>query len=326
MKAIVMHAFGGPEQLKFEETPVKTPSAEQVLVDVAAAGVNFMDTGTRKGYSAGRVPLPVTPGVEGAGAVVAVGSSVTKFRVGDRVSWCFNYGSYAPQILVGEDSLVPIPEGVDFETAASIMMQGLTALHFATESYCIKAGDTALVHAAAGGVGLLLTQIIKNSGGRVIGRVSNKDKVKIAKASGADEVIVSKSGHFADDVLRLTGGDGVQVVYDGSGAETFNDSVRCVTYNGTLALFGPLMDPTPPIDIYTMPKSIHLTYPSVIDFIRTPERLSHHSAQLFDWVREGKLKVNIARRYPLAEAAQAHRDLESRRTTGKLLLIPERSI
>ena len=173
---------------------------------------------------------------------------------------------------------------------------------------------------------MLLTQLVTLLGGRVIGRVSSADKVDLAKAAGAEHVIVSKTGQFADEVLRLTNGEGVQAVYDGSGAETFKESVRSLTYDGTLVLFGPLMHPMAPIDIYRLPKSIHLTYPSVMDFARTPQRLAKHSAQLFDWVREGKLNVRIGRRYPLAEAAQAHADIDSRRTTGKLLLIPDRSL
>ncbi|MCI1756717.1 MAG: quinone oxidoreductase [Sphingobium sp.] len=234
----------------------------------------------------------------------------------------FAWGSYASQLIAPAEALVPLPDDIDFETAASIMMQGLTASHFVFETYAVKPGDTALVHAAAGGVGLMLTQMIKLLGGRVIGRVSSQDKVALAREAGADEVIVSRSGEFADEVLRLTGGNGVQVVYDGSGAETFQDSLRSLDYHGVLALFGPMMEPTPPVQIYTLPKSVLLSYPTVQDHVRTREALVSRSGQIFKWVQEGKLKVRIGKRYPLAEAAQAHTDLQSRATTGKLLLIP----
>jgi NADPH2:quinone reductase len=322
MKAIILRAFGGPEELKYEEVTAKTPGPGQVLVDVAAAGVNFMDIGTRKGMIT-QVNLPMTPGVEGAGRVVAVGSGVTGFSTGDRVAWVFNWGTYTTQMIIPEARLVPLPDDIDFETAAGIMMHGLAASNFALECYAVKPGDVALVHAAAGGVGNVLTQIIKLLGGRVIGRVSSAEKVAFAKAAGAEDVIVSKAGDFADQVLRLTEGQGVQAVYDGSGPETFEGSVRSLAYHGTLVLFGPLTgSPTPPIQIYSMPKSINLTYPSIGDFVRTPERLATYSAQLFSWIRAGKIKVNIGHRYPLAEAAQAHRDIESRGTTGKIVLIP----
>jgi len=322
MKAIVIRAYGGPEVMKLDDVELGAPGAGEALVDVAVSGVNFMDTGTRRGYTKAMHTLPMTPGVEGAGTVVAVGDGVTNVKAGDRVAWFFAWGSYAQQVIAPATQLAPLPDDIDFETAASVMMQGLTASCFVSESYEIEPGRVALVHAAAGGVGLLLTQIIKLLGGRVIGRVSSEEKVAAAKSAGAEAVIVSKTAGFSDEVLRLTDGRGVDVVYDGTGAEGFADSVRSLDYFGTLVAFGPLMDRIPPIDIFSLPKNIKITYPSVVSAIRTNDQLLRYSAQLFDWVRSGRLKAQIGHRYPLAEAAQAHIDIESRRTSGKLLLLP----
>jgi NADPH2:quinone reductase len=322
MKAIVMTAHGGPEVLKIDDIEIGRPEPGQVLADIAFAGVNFMDTGTRRGI-AGATDLPFTPGVEGAGTVLAVGEGVIQVKPGDRVAWYYVWKSYAQQVLAPADQLVPLPDDIDFETAASLMMQGLTASHFVLESHAVKPGDVALVHAAAGGVGQMLSQMIRKLGGTVIGRVSNAEKVAQAKAAGANEVIVDREGKFADEVLRLTNGRGVNVVYDGTGVEGFEDSVRSLDYHGSLVLFGPLTGPTmQPINIWRMPKSIKLTYPAVMHHARTREALVAHSAQLFEWVRSGDLKVHIGRHYPLAEAVQAHIDIESRNTTGKLLLRP----
>ena len=323
MKAIVMTAHGGPEVLRLQDVEVGKLGPGEALVDIAAAGVNFMDTGTRRGFPGGKTDLPLTPGVEGAGRVAAVSEGVTNVRVGDRVAWYFAWGSYAEQVIAPADQLVPLPDDIDFETAAGLMMQGLTASNFVFESHVVKPGDTALIHAAAGGVGLLLTQLVRLLGGMVIGRVSNAGKVALAKEAGANHVIVDGAGKFADQVLRLTDGVGVQVVYDGTGAESFEDSLRVVDFHGTLALYGPLFDqPMPPFNLWRLPKSIKMTYPIVMHHVRTRDRLIKYSTQLFDWVRAGKLKVKIGHRYPLAHAAQAHSDIHSRRTTGKLLLLP----
>lgn len=320
MKAIVMTAHGGPEVLALEEIEIGMPGPGEALVKVAVAGVNFMDTGTRRGVS-GVTALPFTPGVEGAGTVLAVGEGVTEVKPGDRVAWYFIWKSYAQQILAPVDQLVPLPDDIDFDTAASLMMQGLTASHFVFESYAVKPGDVALVHAAAGGVGLMLTQMIRKLGGTVIGRVSSADKVALARAAGASEVIVDREGKFADEVLRLTEGRGVDVVYDGTGAEGFGDSIRSLAFQGTLVLFGPLTGPTmDPLNVWSLPRSIKITYPIVMHHVRTRDALLARSRQLFDWVRSGDLKVHVGKRYPLAEAARAHADIESRKTTGKLLL------
>lgn len=239
------------------------------------------------------------------------------------MAWYFVWGSYAEEVIAPIDQLVPLPDDIDFETAAALMMQGLTASNLVFESHMLRPGDTALVHAAAGGVGLLLTQMVRLLGGRVIGRVSNSQKVALAKAAGASDLIVDQSGRFAAEVLRLTGNEGVQVVYDGSGAEGFEDSLAVVDFHGTLALYGPLFDePMPALSIWDLPRSIKITYPVVLDHCRTHERLVTNANRLFDWVRAGELKLTIGKRYALSDAEDAHRDIESRRSTGKLLLLP----
>lgn len=311
MKAIVIEALGGPEQLQLKEILAPKPDPGQALVTIAASGVNYMDIGTREGFRQGNMTLPMTPGVEGAGTIAAVGEGVTSLKIGDRVAWFFVWGSYAEQIVASAEALVPLPNDIDFETAASLMMQGLTASHFVFETYAIKPGDTALVHAAAGGVGLLLSQMIKLLAGRVIGRVSSLDKVEIAKVAGVDEVIVSASGEFADEVLRLTGGEGVHVVYDGAGADTFWGSAASLRYHGVLAYYGLIIKHLEPIDLTDLPKSIHVTFPVVMHHVRNHEALVARTNQLFAWVREGKLKVRIGGCYALADAAQAHRDIQS---------------
>jgi NADPH2:quinone reductase len=324
MKAVVIESHGGPEQLVLKNVQVRAPGAGEVLVQVAAAGVNFMDTGTRRGYPGGPTTLPLTPGVEGAGRVVGVGEGVTALKVGDRVAWYFVWGSYAEQLVAPIEQLVPLPDDIDFETAAGLMMQGLTASNLVFESHILAPGETALVHAAAGGVGLLLTQMVRLLGGRTIGRVSSAEKMSAALEAGADHVIVDPDGTFAEKVLRLTRKVGVQVVYDGTGAASFRDSLEVVDFHGTLALFGPLFEsPMPLINVWDLPRSIKVTYPVVIHHCRTRDRLIRNSTRLFDWVRSGELKVAIGKRYPLADAARAHRDIESRRTIGKLLLLPD---
>ncbi|WP_029625529.1 quinone oxidoreductase family protein [Sphingomonas sp. PAMC 26605] len=321
MKAILIRAHGASDQMRLEELPTPVLGKGQVLVRVAAAGVNFMDTGVVSG-ALQLEPLPLTPGVEGIGRIVALGDGPEEFRVGDRVAWLFAPHSYAEQIAIDVARLVPVPDFVDDASAAGLLMQGITASHFTSESYAIRPGDVALVHAAAGGVGLMLVQIIKLLGGTVIGRVSTEAKAAVAKAAGADHVIVGND-NFADEVLRLTDGEGVHVVYDGAGGDTFQGSLHSLRYHGVLVCFGPLMGRMPLIDVYTLPKSILITYATVGDHVRTRDALLERSAKLFDWVAAGKLKVTIGHRYPLADAAQAHSDLMGRRTTGKLLLVPE---
>jgi NADPH2:quinone reductase len=322
MKAVVMNRTGGPDVLEFVERPETVPASGQVLVEVAAAGVNFMDIGVRQGMAWTETPNPKVLGVEGAGRVLAVGDGVEHFRPGQRVAWVYTPGSYTDRAMVPADALVPIPDGIDDRTAASVMMQGLTASHFATDFYPVQPRDVALVHAAAGGVGLLLTQIIKLRGGHVIGRVSSADKIAVAREAGADHVIVDTEGRFAEEVVRLSGGEGVHVVYDGSGPKTFQASLDSLRRSGTFCWYGPVLGGPGPLDIMSLPKSIKIGYARFFDHIHTPALLRARTGQLFDWIVKGDLKIRIGRVYPLAEAACAHADMESRGTTGKLLLIP----
>src|SRR5467141_2277589 len=322
MRAIVMNGTGGREMLEYVERPDPVPGPGEALVEIAFSGVNFMDIGVRQGMGWTEVPNPKILGVEGAGRVLAVEDSVEGMKPGQRVAWVYAPGSYAQRIAIPAASLVPVPDTIDDRTAASVMMQGLTGSHFATDFYPVQPGDIAFVHAAAGGVGLLLTQIIKLRGGDVIGRVSSEEKVAAAKEAGADHVIVDTEGRFAEEALRLTRGEGVHVVYDGSGPTTFQGSLDVLRRSGTFCWYGPVLGGPGSLDIMSLPKSIKIGYAVFFDHIPTPELLHAHSAQLFDWIAEGKLKVRIGGEYRLADAAKAHADMESRRTTGKLLLVP----
>ena len=322
MRAIVMNGTGGREMLEYVERPDPVPGPGEALVEIAFAGVNFMDIGVRQGVAWTEVPNPKILGVEGVGRLLAVRDGVDDVEPGRRVAWVYAPGSYAQRIVIPAASLVPIPDTIDDRSAASVMMQGLTASHFATDFYPVQPGDVAFVHAAAGGVGLLLTQIIKLRGGHVIGRVSSQEKVATAREVGADHVIVDTEGRFAEQTLRLTRGEGVHVVYDGSGPTTFQGSLDVLRRSGTFCWYGPVLGGPGPLDIMSLPKSIKIGYAVFFDHIPTPELLHAHSAQLFDWIAEGKLKVRIGGEYRLADAAKAHADMESRRTTGKLLLVP----
>jgi NADPH2:quinone reductase len=323
MKAVVMNGTGGREMLEHVEHPDPVVGPGQVLVEIAFAGVNFMDIGVRQGMAWTDTPNPKVLGVEGVGRVVAVGDcGVEGIAPGQRVAWVYAPGSYAERIAIPVASLVPVPDAIDDRTAASVMMQGLTASHFATDFYPVRPGDVAFVHAAAGGLGLLLTQIVKLRGGHVIGRVSSGDKVAAAYEAGADHVIVDAEGRFAEEALRLTAGEGVHVVYDGSGPKTFQGSLDVLRRSGTLCWYGPVLGGPGPLDIMSLPKSIKIGYAVFFDHIPTPKLLRARSARLFEWIIEGKLKVRIGGEYPLAEAPRAHADMESRTTTGKLLLVP----
>jgi NADPH:quinone reductase len=322
MKAIVMNGTGGREMLEHVERPDPVVGPGQALVEIAFAGVNFMDIGVRQGMAWTDTPNPKILGVEGVGRIAAVGDGVEGVSPGQRVAWVYAPGSYAQRIAIPAASLVPVPDAIDDRTAASVMMQGLTASHFATDFYPVQPGDVAFVHAAAGGLGLLLTQIVKLRGGHVIGRVSSDDKVAAAKEAGADHVIVETEGRFAEEALRLTNGEGVHVVYDGSGPKTFQGSLDVLRRSGVFCWYGPVLGGPGPLDIMSLPKSIKIGYAIFFDHIHTPELLRARSAQLFDWITEGKLRVRIGGEYPLADAARAHADMESRKTTGKLLLVP----
>lgn len=321
MKAVTLNGAGGAEVMRYMDVPEPVAGDGQVLVEIAAAGVNFMDIGARRGQVGGAYN-PTILGVEGAGRVLKVGSGVTEFSPGDRVAWTFAPSSYAERVVASADALVKIPDDIDDRTAASVMMQGLTASHFSTDFYPVRQGDIALVHAAAGGLGQILTQIIKLRGGSVIGRVSSKAKVEAAKAAGADHVIVDQAGEFADQVLELTAGRGVDVVYDGSGPSTFQGSLKSLRRSGTLCWYGPVLGGPGALDIMTLPRSVKIGYAVFFDHIHTPELLRKHTRQLFDWIREGSLLIAPATEFTLAEVAAAHAAMEGRATTGKLLLIP----
>jgi NADPH:quinone reductase len=322
MKAVVMNGTGGREMLEHVERPDPVRGPGQALVDIAFAGVNFMDIGVRQGMVWTDMPNPKVLGVEGVGRVVAVGDGVEGIAPGQRVAWVYAPGSYAERIAIPAASLVPVPDAIDDRTAASVMMQGLTASHFATDFYPVQPGDVAFVHAAAGGLGLLLTQIVKLRGGHVIGRVSSDEKVAAANEAGADHIIVDADGRFADEALRLTNGEGVHVVYDGSGPQTFQGSLDVLRRSGVFCWYGPVLGGPGPLNIMSLPKSIRIGYAIFLDHIHTPALLRARSAQLFDWITGGKLRVRIGGEYPLADAARAHADIESRKTTGKLLLVP----
>lgn len=322
MKAVAMMRPGGGDALELGDWPEPVPGPGEALIEVAAAGVNFMDTGVRRGQFWGNMPNPKILGVEGAGRIVATGDGVGDLRVGQRVAWAYAPGSYAERVAIPAGALVPLPDAIDGRTAAAVMMQGITASHFATDFYPVQPGDVALVHAAAGGVGLLLTQIVRIRGGRVIGRVSSKDKIAVVKEAGADHVVVDTEGLFADEVIRLAGGEGVDVVYDGSGPKTFEASLASLRRSGTFCWYGPVLTGSAPIDIASLPRSIKIGFGVFTDHVPTPALLRARANRLFDWIANGKLKVTVGEVYPLAGAARAHADLESRTTTGKLLLIP----
>jgi len=322
MRAIRVHQPGGPEQLRIDEVPTPKPGEEDVLVKIEASGVNFIDVYHRIGLY--KMPLPFTPGMEGAGVVESVGERVIEWHPGDRVAWAMTAGSYAEYAIVPALKLVRVPEGIDTRTAAALMLQGMTAHYLTRSTFPLKSGDTALVHAAAGGAGLLITQLAKNVGARVFGTVSTQAKAKLAKQAGADEVILYTEQDFEAETKRLTHNKGVDVVYDSVGVTTFEKSLNCLRPRGTLVLFGQSSGPVPPFDpgILNQKGSLYLTRPTLGHYVLTREELIWRSDELFTAVLDGKLNVRIDKTYPLAEAAQAHRDLESRKTTGKLLLVP----
>ncbi|WP_046725328.1 quinone oxidoreductase family protein [Streptomyces xiamenensis] len=323
MRAVVVEELGGPEVLQLKECPDPAPGPGELVVDIDFSGINFMDTGTRSGFSVPGNP-PFVPGVEGAGRVTAIGEGVSGFAIGDRVAWAYVHGSYAERIAVPAAQVVPVPDDIPSDTAAATMMQGLTAHHFVTESAPLAEGETALVHSAAGGVGRIVTQLLKLRGARVIGLVSREEKVQAAKAAGADEVLVSSGGDFVDRVKDLTDGEGVHAVFDGGGAATFWSSAEVLRRVGTLVYYGPLIGDIPTVRLFDLPKSIKLTYAVFADHIHNRELLLQHTGDLFDKIREGKLQIDISECYPLGAAEQAHADIESRRTSGKLLLDPSR--
>ncbi len=321
MKAVVMKKVGGTDVMEFVDRPEPVARPGHVVVEVAVAGVNFMDIGVRQGMAWTDIPNPKVLGVEGAGRVLAVGDGAGEFAVGDRVAWVYAPGSYAQRQSIPAASLVKIPDTVDDRTAASTMMQGLTASHFATDFYPVQPGDIALVHAAAGGVGLLLTQIIRLRGGRVIGRVCPK-----TKSRSPERPAPSTSLRYRGTVCRRSPApdwrEGVNVVYDGSGPKTFKGSIEALRRSGTFCWYGPVLGGPGPLEIMSLPKSIKIGYATFMDHIHTRELLLDRTKQLFDWIEDGSITVTIGETYRLADAAGAHAAMASRATTGKLLLIP----
>lgn len=319
---ILVRRTGGPEVLEYTEIEPGSPGSGELLVKVHAAGVNYIDTYHRAGLYPREVPFGL--GLEGSGTVLEVGSGVTEFAVGDRVAWMDGPGSYAGQVIIKAAAAVPVPDGIDDDTAAAALLQGVTAQYLVVSTYPLKPGDTALVHAAAGGVGLLLVQLAKAKGARVIGTVSTVDKEKLAREAGADEVIRYTETDFVGEVARLTDGKGAEVVYDSVGKTTFDGSMRSVARRGMLVLFGASSGPVPPVDPQRLNAagSIFLTRPKSGDHTTTPDELRWRAGEVLDAILAGTLSVRIGGRYPLSSARTAHEDLQARRTTGKLLLVP----
>lgn len=319
MRAIQIKHTGGPEVMELVELPTPRPGAGQVLVKVEAAGVNFIDTYLREG----RYPaeLPFTPGQEAAGTVAALGDGVDGFAVGDRVAWNGTRGTYAEYACAPASDLLKIPDGMSFQQAAAVLLQGLTAHYLSHDTHPIRAGETVLIHAGAGGVGLLLTQMARRMGARVLTTVSTQQKAELSRGAGADKVILYTTESFVEEVKRQTDGDGLPVVYDSVGKTTFEDSLKCLRPRGLLALYGASSGPVPPMDpIRLMAGSLYLTRPTLKDYVRTRGELERRATDVFGWVARGELHVRVGASYRLEDAAQAHRDLEGRRTTGKVLL------
>lgn len=322
MKAIRADAPGGPETLRLVDVPDPRPREGEALVRIEAAGINFIDTYHRSGAYAARFPL--IPGQEGAGTVVEIGAGVSEVRVGDRVAFASGPGTYAELVALPAARLVVVPDGLTTRQAAAVMLQGMTAHYLATSTYPLGPDDTCLVHAAAGGVGLLLCQFAKSRGARVFGTVSTEEKARRAREAGADQTIHYTTEDFVAETRRLTGGEGAQVVYDGVGRDTFEKSLDSLAVRGTMVLFGQASGAVPPFDAQLLSRkgSLYLTRPTLAHYTRTREELLERATDVLGRVAAGKLSVRIFRELPVAEAAEAHRLLESRRTSGKLLLIP----
>ncbi|MEM7117203.1 MAG: quinone oxidoreductase [Chloroflexota bacterium] len=322
MKAIRVHQTGEPDVLQIEDVPMPEPAAGEARLKVAAAGLNFIDVYHRKGWYT--LPLPFTPGREAAGVVDAIGEGVTEVAVGDRVAYPIYPAGYAEYITIPASKLVPVPDGVTLEQAAAVMLQGMTAHYLAFSTYPLKAGDTALIHAAAGGVGLLLVQMAKMCGARVIGTVSTEEKAALAKAAGADEIILYTQSDFETETLAITNGQGVEVIYDSVGKTTFDKGLNCLKPRGYMVLFGQASGPIGDFDPQKLNSggSLFLTRPSLGHYVANREELLWRANDLFGWMASGKLNVRIDQAFPLAQAADAHRYIEARKTKGKVILIP----
>ena len=321
MKAMQIAETGGPEVLQYKDVPDPAPGPEQALVEIKAVGVNYTDVYTRSGLNPPK--LPAIPGVEAAGVVTQVGDSVSEVAPGDTVAYTSVPSSYAEKVVAPAWRLVKMPDGVDAEQGATVLLQGLTAHYLCYTTYPLKPGDTALVHAAAGGVGLLLTQMAKFIGARVIGTVSTEAKAELARDAGADHVINYQEQDFEEEVKRIAGDDGIQVAYDSVGRTTFDKSLACLARRGYLVLYGQASGPVPPVQVSVLnARSLFLTRPILGDYTATREELLQRSDEVLGWVRSGKLKLHLHDKFALKDAAEAHRQLEGRATTGKLLLIP----
>ncbi len=322
MKAVRVNAFGGPDALSVENIDIPEAGDGEVLVKIAAAGINYIDTYQRSGLY--QIPLPSTLGLEAAGTVESVGSGVSGLAVGDRVAYTNVAGAYAEYAVVPADKLVSLPDGVSFNEGAAAMLQGCTAHYLCQSTYPVKAGDRCLVHAAAGGVGLILIQMIKMIGGYVIGTCSTQEKAELAKQAGADEVILYTEQDFEEEVKRLTEGAGVNVVYDSVGKATFAKSVDCLSRFGYMVLYGNASGPVTEFNPATLgPKgSLFLTRPTLFDYVANRADLEWRTGDVFKWIGEGKISLRLEHFFPLTEARAAHEALEGRKTTGKVILTP----
>ena len=322
MKAVRVHAPGGPEALKYEDVPEPTPKPGEAIVKIDAAGLNYIDVYQRSGLY--KLDLPLTLGLEAGGTVTAVGAGVTEVKVGDKVAYTGVPGAYAQYAAVPAQRLVVLPPGLQPKQGAAAMLQGMTAHYLACSTYPLKTGDTCLVHAAAGGVGLLLCQIARMRGARVIGTVSTDEKAKLAREAGADQVILYTKQDFEFEVKRITGGKGLQVVYDSVGKTTFDKGFNCLAPRGMMVLYGQSSGPIGAFDpqVLNQKGSLFLTRPSLGHYTATREELQQRAGEVLGWIRDGKLKLRTELEFPLKDAAQAHRALEGRKTTGKVLLIP----
>jgi NADPH2:quinone reductase len=322
MKAVRVHETGNPEQLVYQDVPVPTPGPGQVLVKIHAIGLNFIDVYFRTGLY--KSALPFIPGMEAAGTVEAVGAEVDTVKPGERVAYAGIIGAYAEYALVPSGRLVMLPDGVDFQMAAAVMLQGITAHYLTYSAFPLRKGETALLHAAAGGVGLLLIQVAKRIGARVIGTVSSEEKAALAASAGADHIILYTQDDFEQEVKRITAGAGVDVVYDSVGRTTFDKGLNCLKRRGMMVLFGQSSGPVPPLEpsLLNSKGSLYLTRPGLAHYTATQEELLWRAGDILGWVSDSSLKVHIDRTYPLREAAEAHRALEARQTVGKVLLQP----
>jgi NADPH2:quinone reductase len=322
MKAIRVSHIGGPEVLELVELAVPQPKPAEALVKVSVAGVNSIDSQFRDGRL--RTPLPFIPGHEGTGVVTALGPQVKGVNIGDRVAWSGTLGSYADYVAASEEHLVPVPANISDEQAVAVMVHGLTAHYLVNDAHKLKGDETALVHAAGGGVGLLLVQMARAVGARVIGTASSDEKAQLAREAGADEVIVFTRTDFESEVTRLTGGAGVDVVYDGVGKATFEKNLNVMRRRGMLVIYGMSSGAVPPVDPAKLSEkgSLYMARTTLAHFTATREELLARTSALFGMIAEGKLKLQIARKYSLVDAVQAHRDLDARKFAGKLLLVP----